>query len=156
MKSKIIIIAVILFSTISCKKKGCTDPIATNYSSEAGKDDGSCTYAPTNHGLIIGEWHQDSSQTHLDATSVLASNINTDPVGLNTTEYTATNVLYHQAYGTITNDLGTYSWLDADRFILGTQTSTIHQISATTLVVDNSAYFAGYPNAFNRRYFHKL
>ncbi len=31
--------------TTSCKKKGCTDPDATNYSSEAKKDDGSCEYA---------------------------------------------------------------------------------------------------------------
>ncbi len=30
----------------SCKKEGCTDPIATNYSEKAKKDDGSCTYAP--------------------------------------------------------------------------------------------------------------
>ena len=29
---------------ISCRKKGCTDPAATNYSSEAKKDDGSCNY----------------------------------------------------------------------------------------------------------------
>ncbi|NOQ72403.1 MAG: hypothetical protein GQ574_10405 [Crocinitomix sp.] len=28
----------------ACKKKGCTDPDATNYSSEAKKDDGSCEY----------------------------------------------------------------------------------------------------------------
>ncbi|UKN02830.1 hypothetical protein K6119_04780 [Paracrocinitomix mangrovi] len=28
----------------SCKKKGCTDETAENYSSEAEKDDGSCTY----------------------------------------------------------------------------------------------------------------
>lgn len=31
----------------SCKKKGCTDPNATNYSESAKKDDGSCTYATT-------------------------------------------------------------------------------------------------------------
>jgi hypothetical protein len=31
-------------TTVSCKKKGCTDPTATNYSEEAKKDDGSCEY----------------------------------------------------------------------------------------------------------------
>lgn len=39
---------VLLGSTIaftSCKKKGCTDPKATNYSSKAKKDDGSCKYS---------------------------------------------------------------------------------------------------------------
>ena len=30
--------------TTSCKKKGCTDPEAYNYSEEAKKDDGSCSY----------------------------------------------------------------------------------------------------------------
>lgn len=30
--------------TVSCKKKGCTDPTAENYSESAKKDDGSCTY----------------------------------------------------------------------------------------------------------------
>lgn len=30
----------------SCKKQGCTDPTALNYSEDAKKDDGSCTYAP--------------------------------------------------------------------------------------------------------------
>ncbi len=32
---------------VSCKKEGCTDPEATNYSSKAKKDDGSCEY-PSN------------------------------------------------------------------------------------------------------------
>lgn len=40
--------AVILFASItvlsSCKKEGCTDPLATNYSTEAKKDDSSCQY----------------------------------------------------------------------------------------------------------------
>jgi len=34
-------------STSCSKKKGCTDPTATNYDSGAQKDDGSCTYATT-------------------------------------------------------------------------------------------------------------
>ena len=35
----------------SCKKKGCTDETALNYSTEAKKDDGSCTYftVPTSY-----------------------------------------------------------------------------------------------------------
>lgn len=39
--------------TVSCKKKGCTDPTAENYSESAKKDDGSCTYEeePVNPGV---------------------------------------------------------------------------------------------------------
>lgn len=38
----LILIAATAF--VSCKKKGCIDETATNYSEEAKKDDGSCTY----------------------------------------------------------------------------------------------------------------
>lgn len=40
----IVISGGLLFTVVSCKKKGCTDPGATNYSEKAKKDDGSCTY----------------------------------------------------------------------------------------------------------------
>lgn len=36
--------AVLTIGISSCKKKGCTDSTANNYSEEAKKDDGSCTY----------------------------------------------------------------------------------------------------------------
>lgn len=36
--------ALALTVATSCKKKGCTDPSAVNYSKSAKKDDGSCTY----------------------------------------------------------------------------------------------------------------
>jgi len=36
----------LLFIVAACKKKGCTDSAAGNYSPEAEKDDGSCLYLP--------------------------------------------------------------------------------------------------------------
>jgi hypothetical protein len=46
MKNLFIVIAIGSIAFVSCKKKGCTDPLASNYSSEAEKDDGNCTYDP--------------------------------------------------------------------------------------------------------------
>jgi len=37
-----LLLIVTLVALSSCKKHGCTDPTALNYSSEANKDDGSC------------------------------------------------------------------------------------------------------------------
>ena len=39
-------------SLSSCKKKGCTDPTATNYSDKAKKDDGTCEYASSSSYMI--------------------------------------------------------------------------------------------------------
>ena len=47
-----ICLLVLIFS--SCKKEGCTDSSATNYSSEAKKNDGSCLYN------IVGTWTMSS------------------------------------------------------------------------------------------------
>lgn len=40
----IVVVSVATVFTTSCKKKGCTDPEALNFSEEAEKDDGSCSY----------------------------------------------------------------------------------------------------------------
>jgi hypothetical protein len=38
-------LSALTLGAVSCKKKGCTDATATNYNSEAKKDDNSCKYA---------------------------------------------------------------------------------------------------------------
>jgi hypothetical protein len=46
MKFGVMVMAASLtLGTVSCNKKGCTDPTALNYSDKAKKDDGSCEYA---------------------------------------------------------------------------------------------------------------
>jgi len=48
MKFSLYLFAVIAVITATgCKKKGCTDPTALNYSESAKKDDGSCSYSTT-------------------------------------------------------------------------------------------------------------
>ena len=51
MKNIIILLSVV-FITLSCNKKGCTDPLAINYSSNATKDDSSCEYSISNKWMM--------------------------------------------------------------------------------------------------------
>lgn len=43
-KLKLLLIFAGLFVSVSCKKEGCTDPLADNYNASANDNDGSCEY----------------------------------------------------------------------------------------------------------------
>jgi hypothetical protein len=51
-KKNLLLVAILTLGVVvtSCKKKGCTDENAANYSTEAKKDDGSCTYTTIDAG----------------------------------------------------------------------------------------------------------
>lgn len=70
-KLSLLVATTLVLSVSSCKKKGCTDPNANNYSTEAKKDDGSCTYDPNT-------WYSDiqvGGTTYHQITGTISENI---------------------------------------------------------------------------------
>lgn len=65
-KTLALLATTIIISTLSsCKKEGCTDPEATNYSMDAKKDDGSCVYpsvTPTTDPVVTDTSATDPSE----------------------------------------------------------------------------------------------
>jgi len=53
MIKKTLFVSLLLVGAVACKKEGCTDPAATNYSEEADKDDGSCTYPEEDNSYSV-------------------------------------------------------------------------------------------------------
>lgn len=88
----------------SCKKKGCTDELATNYKEEAKKDDESCVYLPSialvgpaTVTVQLGDSYQDAgaTATNNDGSSVSvvesSNNVNTNLAGTYQVVYSASN-----------------------------------------------------------------
>ncbi len=59
----------ILLIMVSCRKEGCTDPLATNYNDKANHENGSCEYDTIkNYELAVKTYHIFNSSTfHLDS-----------------------------------------------------------------------------------------
>ena len=69
MKRKIflltLVVAVLTLAIAGCQREGCTDPKATNYDSDAKKDNGTCVYAdpepqPEPTKVITMDWNWDT------------------------------------------------------------------------------------------------
>ncbi|MFK7786252.1 MAG: immunoglobulin-like domain-containing protein [Crocinitomicaceae bacterium] len=104
MKNLLLLAAVATIGLASCKKKGCTDPQAVNFNSEAQKDDESCNYIPTiaitgasTLDVELGSTYTDpgATATNKDGSAVNVTTdlslVNTAAVGSFTVTYTATN-----------------------------------------------------------------
>lgn len=67
MKKLVYLFALTAIVGVGCKKKGCTDETAINYSDNATKDDGSCIYEDEETGpFLIVKLHFDSTLPRLD------------------------------------------------------------------------------------------
>ncbi len=63
MKGEILVFAALIVFLLGCKKEGCTDPTASNYSEKAKKDDGSCIYPNPTYSSSVEFKHQLNAQS---------------------------------------------------------------------------------------------
>jgi hypothetical protein len=123
------ICAVMLFS--SCKKEGCTDKNATNYSPDADQDDGTCKF----EGQIVF-WYSEATATWLvnEGSSSLTYYFDGVIVGSSASNvfWTAAPACGANSSITVTKDMGlsktksyTYSVVDGSGVTLWTGTVTL-------------------------------
>jgi hypothetical protein len=93
-----------VFITTSCRKKGCTDATALNYSLEATKDDGSCEYAVPEEGIgrvTISMDHQWlSSSTDFELNTEYVNSANDDTLTFTQFRYFISNIQLKNENGT--------------------------------------------------------
>jgi len=106
-KSSFILLAVTLsvatVFTTSCKEKGCTDPEAQNYSEEAEKDDGSCSF-----GGVMVFYYDEATAAQLvqDGAITLTYYLDDEIIGTSAADIYWTGVPFCGDPGTI--DVGKY------------------------------------------------
>lgn len=121
----------------SCKKKGCTDPVATNYSAEAKKNDGSCIYSTPSTG-------NNGTGTSSAVKAIFLANRNNDKQTFNVKTDRITQLIAAK---------GTKITIPKNAFVNGSGTIVNGDVTIETLeVLDQSAMiWYGMPTMSNGR-----
>jgi len=116
MKKTLIVIAGItsMLSFNSCKKKGCMDELAANYSSESKKDDGTCSYEPTSIQLKFTQNFNGTDVTVNSFNSLSYTNANGEDLSITKLQYSISDVRFYLPNGDSVYVDGTYNLIDLE------------------------------------------
>jgi len=116
MKKTILIVAgvTLALSFNSCKKKGCTDELASNYSAEAEKDDESCVYAPKTLKLQFSQNFNETNVTADEFNTIAYTNANGEELSLTKLQYSISDVRFYLPNGDSVYVDGSYHLIDLE------------------------------------------
>ena len=140
--SKKIIIAltgvVLTAGFTSCNRKGCTDPLASNYNEKSKKDDGTCTYNPNpNIKLTFTHNFDGSSITQNEFNQMNYKNAKGDSLSFTKLRYSISDIRFYLSNGDSVYVDGTYHLVD-----LTDDASLTYILPVLTNFVDGKDYKA--------------
>jgi len=145
MKKIILILAgiTLVVSFNSCKKKGCTDELAANYSSEAEKDDGSCIFdtvtpEPEPDPTLRLSFTQnfDCTDISVDEFNTIAyTNANGEELSLTKLQYGISDVRFYLPNGDSIYVDGSYNLIDLEN-----ANSLTYDLTALMTLVASTEY----------------
>ncbi len=143
MKKLLLLSITIAITFFACKKEeGCTDPVATNFNSNAEIDDGSCEYTPISTNLTINFTHT------VDATNFILGAVGTLPYTNNAGQpYNVKRLWYIISDITLHAEDGTSNLIKDIHFIDASEVSTLSFI--TNDLEDNNYTSISYTMGLN-------